>query len=250
MKTRRPIVWGAFAFLLSLLFVPLSARAQGRGMHSVLRAPRVADRHGAHVSAAPRRAGRRAFARPADHFCNGFGVGSGETLQQLLNPAPGLGFDYAYLTAIDSDLGVKAAIDPETEWRLGVAERLLRNSGCATAAYYPFGGGEYIVPAGSESGAQSQEPPQIIVLQQPAQSSPEGSASPTGQQPSTPIPDVSNFTLVLQNGEKIEAIAVTRFGDRMVYITADGARHTIAASQLDQAATKRVNQDSGTPLTL
>ena len=242
MKTSRPIVGAALAFLLLLFFVPVSAHAQRhaapvRGTRPVPRARRVArTSHGG------------PFTRRTDHFCSGFGLGSGETLEQLLNPVPGLGFDDSYLTAIDSDLAIKAVIDPETEWRLGAAERLLRNSGCATAAYYPFGGGEYIVPA--EPAAQPQEQPQIIVLQQPAQNSPEGSASVAGQQPSPSIPDVSNFTLVLQNGKHIGAIALTRFGDQIVYITADGVRHTVAASQLDQAATERLNQDSGTPLTL
>ncbi|MGH9739469.1 MAG: hypothetical protein ACRD4X_12935, partial [Candidatus Acidiferrales bacterium] len=204
------------------------------------------------TAAPPARA--RAFTAPADEFGNNFGIGSGETLQQLLDPVPGAGFNYAYLGAIDSDLAIKAIIDPETEWRLAVAERVLRDTGGygAPGYYLLDGGGEYVVPepASGQAPPQSQQQPQIIVLQQPAQKSSEESAPAAAPQSAAPIPDVSTFTLVLQNGKKIQAIAVTRSGDRIVYITADGARHSIAASQLDQAATERVNQDSGTQLTL
>jgi hypothetical protein len=45
-------------------------------------------------------------------------------------------------------------------------------------------------------------------------------------------------------------MAFTRSGGRIVYITSDGRRHTIAASELDYAATERVNEDRGTQLTL
>lgn len=201
------------------------------------------------TAASPARA--RAFTAPADEFGNNFGIGSGETLQQLLDPVPGAGFNYAYLGAIDSDLAIKAVIDPETEWRLAVAERVLRDTGGygAPGYYLLDGGGEYVVPESPSGQAPPQsQPPQIIVLQQPAQKSAEESAA--APQPAAPIPDVSNFTLVLQSGKTIQAIAVTRSGDLFVYITADGARHTIEASLLNQAATERVNQDSGTQLTL
>ena len=66
----------------------------------------------------------------------------------------------------------------------------------------------------------------------------------------TPLPDVGQFTLVLQNGARVEAVAFTRMKDRIVYITADGSRRTLAAADLDSAATVRVNEERGTPLQL
>ena len=101
----------------------------------------------------------------------------------------------------------------------------------------------------TEPQRESQQP-QIIVLQQPAPKVPEQSVPAVAPQPSAPIPDVGNFTLVLRDGKKVQAIAFTRAGDRIVYITSDGARHTIAATDLDRAATERVNEDSGTQFTL
>ena len=98
----------------------------------------------------------------------------GLTLQQLLDPVPPPGFDYQYLSAIDSDLAVKALIDPVTQWRVAEAERALRvGGGFAGSSFYLLDGGGYYLPEESEQADQSQPPqpqpsqqPQIIVLQQ------------------------------------------------------------------------------------
>ncbi len=186
------------------------------------------------------------------NFDNGFYGGSGETIQQLLDPVPGLGFDYSYLAGIDKDLALQAIIDPQTEERLAVAERVARStSGFGASAYYLLGGGgEYVVPAETAANEQTEQPqqPEVIVLQQAAQKTTEETAA--APQPAQPIPDVGNFILVLRNGHKIQVIAFTRSSNSVIYITRDGSRHTIAASELDDVATQRINQDSGTELTL
>jgi hypothetical protein len=259
-----------FAFLL---FAPLSARAQFRTMGHVASVRpafhaihvRPSPTHGvavgrAHIATAAPRSFPPASTpvAPANRFSNTFGAGSGETLQQLLDPVPGLGFDYAHLAAINSDLQIKAVIDPETEWRLAVAERVARaTGGFASPGYYFLdGGGTYIVPESPASAQPPQQPqqtrPVVIVLQQPASAAKpaQESAPPAAQQTSAPIPDISNFTLVMHSGKKVQAIACTRVGGQIVYITPDGARHSIAAGELDSAATQRVNQASGTQLRL
>ncbi len=184
-------------------------------------------------------------------FDNGYYGGSGKTIQQLLDPVPGLGFDYSYLAGIDKDLALKAIIDPQTEERLAVAEQLARaNGGSGAPGYYLLDGGEYIMPAETDATGQTQQPqqPEVIVLQQPAQKPAEAPA--TAAQPPQPMPDVGNFTLILRSGKKIEAVAFTRSGNQVVYITADGNRHTIAADQLNDAATQQLNEDSGKQLRL
>lgn len=268
------IVSIASLFFASLLVLPISASAQIRAMpagkarpafhsyhvrpvapHSVA-APRMRI-----VTAAPARASApaRALSQHAgDEFGSTFAGASGQTLQQLLDPVPGLGFDYAHLAAINSDLAIKAVIDPETQWRLAVAERVLHDTGgFSTPGYYLLDGGAYVVPTESmPTPPREQKPPQsqptIIVLKElPATQQPSTQVAPAAApQPSGPLPDVSSFTLVLQDGKKIQAIAFTRVSDRIAYITADGVRHSIAASQLDTAATKRINEESGTPLQL
>ena len=200
---------------------------------------------------------------PGNAFASGFGDfgGSPLSVQQLLDPVPGLGFDFSDLAARDRDLDLKAAIDPATQWRLAIAERLLRdNRGFGgffgTGGFILDGGGVYTVPeepTGEPAAAAPAPQPQIIVVQAPAAANQQGAASapPAESQAQQPaLPDVGQFTLVLRNGTRIEAIAFTRKSDSIVYITADGSRRTLAVADLDSAATERVNQERGTPLNL
>jgi hypothetical protein len=182
-------------------------------------------------------------------------AGSGLTLQQLLDPVPPPGFDYQYLSAIDSDLAVKAFIDPVTQLRVAAAERSLQaTGGFAGSSFYLLDGGGYYLPEESEELDQSQEPqrqpsqqPQIIVLQQAPQAQP---ASEVAAAPASPVPDVGQFILVLRNGTRIQAVAFTSSNGNIVYITADGSRRTIALADLDSETTVRVNEERGTPLQL
>ena len=177
------------------------------------------------------------------------------SVQDLLNPVPGLGFDYAHLAAINRDLGIKAVIDPATQWRLAVAERLLRDTRGSTpnaGFFWLDGGGEYIVPTEPAPAEQPQQPPIIILQQAPAPQPSNAQSVPTTAAPevASPLPDIGQFTLVLQDGTRIQAVAFTCLDDRIVYITADGSRRTIAASDLDSRTTKRINEERGTPLRL
>lgn len=270
MRISGRIIPATSLFFGALLLVPLSLNAQMRAapmartqrpaFHSIAVAP--SPTHGLAVprarinTASPAQtstARMQTFAASDDDINNIFLGGSGETLQELLDPVPSPGFDYAHLAALDRDLAIKAVIDPETEWRLAVAERVLRDSGglAARGFFLLDGGGEYILPsqpAGEEAPQQSQ-PPEVIVLQQPAQKAAQESA-PAVSQPAAPVPDVGNFTLVLRNGKKIQAIAFTRSAGRILYISPDGERHSLAAGELDIATTQQVNEDRGTQLTL
>ena len=184
-------------------------------------------------------------------------AGLGLTLQQLLDPVPPPGFDYQYLSAIDSDLAVKAFIDPVTQLRVAAAERALRASGgfAGSSFYLLDGGGYYYPPEESEQVDQSRPPqpqpsqqPQIIVLQQAPPAQP--AAQPPSESAAAPLPDVGQFILVLRNGTRIQAVAFTSSNGNIVYITADGSRRTIALADLDSATTMRVNEERGTPLQL
>ena len=61
---------------------------------------------------------------------------------------------------------------------------------------------------------------------------------------------MGQFTLVLRSGAKIQAVGFTRVSDKIVYVTADGSRRTIATADLDGAATKQAIEESGTPVLL
>jgi hypothetical protein len=198
---------------------------------------------------------------PGSAFASGFGNFGGAPLsvQQLLDPVPGLGFDFSDLAARDRDLDIKAAIDPATQWRLAIAERLLRDNrgfgGFAGTGGFILDGGAYTVPeepSGEPAAAAPAPQPQIIVVQAPAAANQQAAApAPSSEsQAQQPLPDVGQFTLVLRDGTKIQAVAFTRKSDSIVYITTDGTRRTLALADLDSAATQRVNQERGTPLNL
>lgn len=151
------------------------------------------------------------------------------------------------------DIGTLAAIDPATQWRLAIAERVAQSTPglFSGAGFYLLGGGGYAVPeepaTGNEQGPQQQQAP-IIVMQQPAA---QQAPAPAAQEPPpAPLPDAGQFTLVLRDGTQIQALAFTHMKDRIVYITQEGGRRTIPFTDLDADATVRVNQERGTPLQL
>jgi hypothetical protein len=107
---------------------------------------------------------------------------------------------------------------------------------------------------GSQPIDAQQPQPQIIVLQQPApQPAPEVEApapEPVAGPAPEPRPDADQFILVLRDGSRITAVAFSRQDSRIVYITPEGKRRSLAISGLDAAATIRVNEERGTSLQL
>jgi hypothetical protein len=199
-------------------------------------------------------------------------LGGPITLQQLLDPVPPFGFNYEFLSAIDRNLAAQALIDPATQARLAIAERLSAiSSGFGVPGFFLLdGGGAYVSapppmpdqgpadaeggpegPAGPMSAQQQQQQPQVIVVQMPAtQAQQQGNLAAEKEENETPLPDVGEFTLVLRNGAKVKAVAFTLVNDRVVYITRDGGRRSFPASQLDPDATEEINEESGTPVQL
>lgn len=168
-------------------------------------------------------------------------------LGQILNPVPGLGFDYSNLAALNHDLAVRAIIDPITQQELALSERLLQLTPTAPISSSFFASEPVVM--------LEQQPPQVIIVQQPqppaeqATAEAPRSAVPTAvEQP--PLPDVGQFVLVLHDGTQIQAVAFTRQSNRIVYITTDGRRRSIAISDLDTAATRRLNDERGSQLQL
>lgn len=171
-------------------------------------------------------------------------------LEQLLNPAPGQGFDFTHLAAVDSSLAVRALIDPLTQQELALAARLPRTE---PAAF--FGGfGDYA----AEPLVIQSPTPQVIVIQEPAAQPPsapsraEAPAPPAvvAHYPAPALPPVGEFLLVLRDKTVVHAIAFTREGHEIVYITDDGSRRSISFDQLNVQATEERNAERGAILHL
>ena len=241
-----------------LLIFPAAARAQ-RGGHMVASRPVSFAHHP--ISTAPivlrapasSFAPRRVAGTNTSVLSSSGSVltndGSTISIQQLLDPVPSPGFSFDHLFAIDRELGIRALIDPVTQLRLAQAEQLLRLTP-ATGALFPFFGGESPV-------VFVQSPPPVVILQQAAPAAAEIPAPIEEAQPTqdatpatAPLPDLEQFILVRRDGTQIDAIGFTRQGDRIIYITTDGRRHTLALSDLDQDETVRLNEERGTSLQL
>jgi hypothetical protein len=201
------------------------------------RAVRVSPRHAPSVSA------------------NSLGLGEAPlSVPGILNPLPGFGFQFSHLNIIHSEGGIKAVIDPATQWQLAETERRTRKTP-SFPGFWILGGGGYVVPPepAEEEGepqTQQQPPPESNVL--PQAPATEESAEPSEPPLTTSAepPDEGQFTLVLRSGTKIQAVAFTRANDKIIYITPEGTRQTMAASDLDPDATLRVNQERGPTLQL
>jgi hypothetical protein len=241
------------AFLVAFSgLVPSAAQAQrmagGAAMHGPM--PTARSRPAPMRTAAPRLAtgttrANAGFLGPG--FAPGFGTGFGTA---------GLsGFGNGF----GGNLGVHAAIDPATQWRNALAERFARFNRPLGGGFYLLDGGYgYATPddaTGSDPApyqiqpGQSGQQPIIVVQQAPPQQAGNQTES-AREELAAPLPDVGQFTLVLRNGAKIEAVGFTRMGDKIVYITAEGSRRTMATSDLDTKATQEVNEERGTPLQL
>lgn len=252
MKLRCQVGLAAALFLI----VPTLVLAQ--------RAPRMASTHpaarGRTVSANPvvvhpannRGTGNHAASTSATRNSDdslGF-AGNPLSIQDLLNPFPGFGFNFEHLSALNQDLALKALIDPATQGRLAVVQRLLRTTSFSPGFFLLDGGGSYVVPVGTDQQPQAQQP--IIIVQQPAPQ--QAAALPLAEsapsEAAAPLPDEGEFTLVLRNGKQLQAAAFTRMSDKIVYITPEGGRRTVALGDLDSDATQRLNQERGVPLQL
>jgi len=185
---------------------------------------------------------------PDDVF--GLNGGTPLSIQELLNPLPGSGFNFGSFSIINQDLGIKALIDPATQARLALAERLLRETRFAPGYFLLDGGGSYAVPLDADQQPQAQQP--VIIVQQapPQEAASEGPDEPLPAEAAAPLPDEGEFTLVLRDGKQFQAAAFTRMNDKIVYITPEGGRRTVAVGDLDADATLRINQERGTPLQL
>jgi hypothetical protein len=208
----------------------------------------------------------RSFPRGHSHEDGGsrsqgaFSVGCapGMTAQQLLNPVPPNGFNYQYLNAINSDLNLKAAIDPATQLALSQAVRYGCGGVGLGGGYILWDGGGYAIPQGEQVQESPAAQPQVIVVQVPAAAEPSANKSPLPvpvqaqeQQEAAPaLPDIGQFVLVARDGTQVQASAFTRSNDEIVYITPDGLRHTMPVSDLDTGATLRLNSERGSQLQL
>jgi len=157
------------------------------------------------------------------------------------------GFGFSHFGRADGDLWIKAAIDPATQWRLFEKRRFLGPEGFGFGSgFYLLDGGAYYEPPIEPLETEQTPPPEQPVEARSTAAPPE-EPHPRSE-PSAPVEDVGPFVLVLRNGTELPAVAFTRAKDRVVYVTMDGFRRTLALADLDVEATRRINEERGTPV--
>jgi hypothetical protein len=162
------------------------------------------------------------------------------TVGQLLNPVPGFGFDFRHLAAVNENLDIRALIDPVTQERLALAERLLEESEEIPVVF----------PAFASSPTVLVQSPPVIVIQQPAPAAAPSAEAPAAAAaaavPAAPPLPAGDLILVRKDGSEIRVAAFTQQGNQIVYITRKGDRRSITLAALDLDATVRANEANGT----
>ncbi len=187
--------------------------------------------------------------------------GDGATVRTLLEgnlPVPGLGFDYPHLAAINRNLETRALIDPVTQHRLALARQIRRETPAGPVIpFFPFTPQVIVV----------QSPPPVIVLQQDS-SELETKPAMRAERVSTaareaetvveapvarvvePHKVLEDFVLVRKDGGVIHMVAFSARDGRVIYITSQGLRRSVALADLDREATTLRNEERGAEVKL
>lgn len=187
---------------------------------------------------------------------NGVRLPTVDPLPSVSLPMNGSGFDFTHQAAVSGNLARRALIDPITQHKLAL-ERDLRRS-MPVVPYFP------ILPMTQVVVVQS--PPVVIVQESPASAyaqpgvtlvagptmagalREEDRAAVRVAEPSEPVPPLHEFeemVLLRQDGKLLFAVAFTRQGEHMVYITREGIRRTVRLAELDVEGTRKLNEERG-----
>lgn len=248
----------AAAITYGLLMVgPVAAHAQKAGAqvaapaHSTA-APAPSSGHAIApsrpTSTAPMRP-RSVSTRSTPHRADLTGLGN-------VSGLPNSRYTCPFSNPVSCDLPANALIDPVTQLELAQSVRIARRlGGQGASGAYIFGGGYYVPaePDQDQSGANPADSAEGQEDQrQPEEQQAEQNGQPGGYADEAPpqVRDEGQFTLVMNDGTQIQALAFSHSKDQIVYITPEGGRATVPFSDLDADATVRVNQERGTPLQL
>ncbi len=211
---------------------------------------------------------------PAGQFVSGTPVvTSGNSVERLLTgdfPVPGLGFDFTHHAAINRNLATRALIDPVTQHRLALERQIRRETPVAVAPAFPVVVNSIVVNVVPQ--------PPVVIIQEPEPQSNreyidqagyyEGDA-PAGRRPAPrgrpeagdaaaprffyeppPQREGDDLVFIRRDGTLVSVVAFTARDDRIIYITRDGHRRTLALADLDLAATRDINEARGSLLRL
>lgn len=166
--------------------------------------------------------------------------------------APGLGFDYEHLAAVSRPQNAQRRTNGRSRFITPIFNGSL-------PLYYPFAYSDTGINDDTDLEPQpvanviedpepAPVPPTRPVPRAPAAAAATAPAPPPV--PQQPVPDIGQLILVRRGGEVLMAAGFTISGDRLTYVTREGARHTFPISELDVEATQKRNDENGTTVNL
>ncbi|MBI3405219.1 MAG: hypothetical protein HY046_07145 [Acidobacteria bacterium] len=180
-----------------------------------------------------------------------------------LTTLPSFGFDFVHVAAVNRDLGVRALIDPVTQFQLAQARQLqsqvpaivplitfpvIINSIQVNVAPPPPT--VIVISSGRSSDENSVASLRPIIPQHKLE--PDSAPSPGLDLPVVQPPprELGEIVLLRMDGTMVFAVAYSVTGDRITYITREGLRRSFPLSALDSEATLQLNEQRGTLLRL
>lgn len=150
---------------------------------------------------------------------------------------------------VEDDLTVQSSMDASAQSQTPMAEPIwwADDSGMAGTVDDMTEDNPAYVDVVPQAAQSNQYAPPVISVKQPVQiDRPASNSSPALVDP----PDDGQFTLVMRNGEKIQAFAFTHRKNNIVYVGLDGATGAIAVEDFDFQATIEINQERGVSIRL
>ncbi len=186
---------------------------------------------------------------------------SGNSVERLLlgdYPAPGLGFDYTHLAAVNRNLSTRALIDPATQHRLALERQIRRETPVASGPAFPVVVNSIVVNVAPQ--------PPVVIVQEP-EAEPEyerlqrarylerleqsqREEVPAAPLYEPPLRESDELVFIRRDGSLVFAVGFVARGERLIYITREGHRRSLPIVDLDLAATREMNEARGTSLQL
>ena len=168
--------------------------------------------------------------------------------------APGLGFDFQHLAAIERPFRRQFAFRHGHDGFFPFVPLFFETLPLDYGEYaYPY---EYPSDNGYPPSAipdyytQGAQQPQFTIPRPEATPPAESTPSAASQTPAPSPPELGQLILVRRDGQVVLAVAFTVRNGELTYITTDGARRSFPVSELDKEATRQMNDANGTSVSL
>jgi hypothetical protein len=174
---------------------------------------------------------------------------------------PGLGFDFQHLAAIERPIRRRSGFGRDRNGFFPFVPLFFDTLPLDYGGYeYPYESPANESPYDSGypsnvSGVpdyytQGAQQPQFTIPQPGAVAPADNAPSAAPSAPAPPPPELGQLILVRRDGKVLLAVAFTVRNGNLTYVTTDGARRSFPLNELDEEATRQMNDANGTSVSL